>query len=116
MPPAIWADGDKTKLEDGLADIVVSVLLFGDAGYRNSRASMHKWEIDRREAQTAERLQARKDAERRERERVVREGRRVGNCWPHRPHPGGRPRTSAPSSPRCSDGTTGLIETVSSGG
>lgn len=51
VPRRVWADEEGRKLEDQLTEIVVAVLLTGEAEYRNLARSEHAWAIERR-AQT----------------------------------------------------------------
>lgn len=73
VPKVEWSDAEGSKLEDQLTDIVVSVIVAGEAEYRNLRRSMHRWALERRARCEQEVIERRAEAERLERERIERE-------------------------------------------
>lgn len=73
VPKVEWSDAEGSKLEDQLTDIVVSVIVAGEAEYRNFRRSMHRWALERRARCEREVIERREEADRHERERIERE-------------------------------------------
>ncbi|WP_332764465.1 hypothetical protein [Phenylobacterium sp.] len=69
----LWTDGDGSKLEERLTDIVVDIIVAGEAQYRAGQFSHHAWLIKRRAENEAELVRRREEAERRRREQELKE-------------------------------------------
>ncbi len=69
----LWVDGDGGKLEERLTDIVVDVIVAGEAQYRAGQIAHHAWLIKRRAENEAEVVRRREEAERKRREQEAKE-------------------------------------------
>lgn len=68
-----WSDGDAAKLEDQLTDIVLSMIVAGEAEFRSSCFSWHDYLLKRRRENQIEAARLKAEAEEREQKRIVRE-------------------------------------------
>ena len=70
---AVWTDTENVKLESSLSQIVVAIIVAGEAHYRTGRAQHHAWLIERRAQNEAEIRRRREEAERQAREKRLAE-------------------------------------------
>ena len=70
-PQKSWEDSAQARLEGHLTDIVVGLLVTGEANYRASRQAAHEWWLRRRAELEEEERRRREEEERRERERLA---------------------------------------------
>ncbi|MBB1178040.1 hypothetical protein DSM05_02580 [Pseudomonas sp. FW305-3-2-15-E-TSA4] len=68
-----WNDGDARKLEDQLTEIVLAMVVAGEAEFRSSCVSWHEYLLKRRRENEIEVARRRVEAEQRERERLAEE-------------------------------------------
>lgn len=68
-----WNDGDAEKLEDRLTEIVLAMVVAGEAEYRSSCVSWHEYLLKRRRENEIEMARRRAEAEQRERARLARQ-------------------------------------------
>lgn len=68
-----WTDGEAVKLEDQLTEIVLSMVVAGEAEFRSSALSWHEYLIRRRRENEIEAARLRAEAQERERKRLVQE-------------------------------------------
>jgi len=69
----IWTDGDGSKLEKRLAEVVVDIIVASEAQYRAGQFSHHAWLIKHRAENEAELVRRRVEAARRRREQELKE-------------------------------------------
>lgn len=69
----VWNDGDTGKLEDQLTEIVLTMVVAGEAEFRSGCVSWHDYLLKRRRENEVEVARRRAEAEQREQERRARE-------------------------------------------
>lgn len=69
----VWADDERAKLEGRLSEIVLEVVVAGEAEYRRRKIQHHAWQLAERARLEAERERRRKEVEQRAREQEAAE-------------------------------------------
>lgn len=71
--PLAWEDKGDDRIETHIEEIVASVILAGEAQYRQSEVSHHRWLVERKAQLIEEARKQKEEEERKERERRIKE-------------------------------------------
>ena len=66
-----WEDTETTRIEDHLSEIIVALMVAGEAHYRAAAQAAYEWRLQRRAELEEEMRRRRDEEERRERERLA---------------------------------------------